>query len=128
MLGVTEDTIEDELCSDVCIDRTDDDRRDEDKCEGRFLRPRFRKRTDDRCCGVLAKIMVSHSRGDAEEDQLHNGEGGESLGEVLRPSHLGDKRGVLVGDQRTLTLTFERLTRIWPTHKNVILLQYQHIV
>ncbi len=94
MSRISEDPFVKELASNVGVDRSDDQCRDEDESESRLPCPGFGEGTDDGCSGVLTRVLVPDSGGDAEEDDFHPGESSEGFGEIGGVAHLGNEGGV----------------------------------
>lgn len=92
--GLAQNTLEDKLGRNVGVERADDDGRDKHERESRLPSPRFRKRSDNGSCRILAAVIVADSSSDGEKNELGNGQCSESLGEILGSLHLSDERRV----------------------------------
>lgn len=109
--------LEDELGSDIAIDGTDNDGRNQNEGEGRLSLPRLEKRSDGRGSRVLAKVVVSDSCCNGEQDDLHDGQEGKSLREVARFLHLADKGGVQdLADPQEGDAADQHLYHCWLTY------------
>lgn len=94
VLGLAQNTLEDKFGSDVGVEGSNDNSWDKHERESRLPSPRFRERSDNRSCRILAGVVVADSSSDGEKNELGNGQCSEGLGEILGSSHLGDKRRI----------------------------------
>lgn len=92
--GLAQNTLEDKLGSNIGVEGANDDSGDKHEREGRLPSPRFRERSDNRSCRILARVVVADSSSDGEKNKLGNGQCSEGLREILGSSHLGDKRRI----------------------------------
>lgn len=90
VLCAEEDSREQVLGDNRSVEDTDDDSSGEDESKSDLLEDRS-KGSDSGGCGVLAGVSVNDNTGDAEKDELGDGDGVESLGELSRILHLGDE-------------------------------------
>jgi hypothetical protein len=77
--------------ADVCVDDTNDESGDNDKCKGSLLVCDNSQATECRCRGVLPEVSEPNGWGNDEEESGHAGQNGEGLGEILWLLHLGDE-------------------------------------
>lgn len=94
VLGLAQNTLEDKFGSDVGVEGSNDNSWDKHERESRLPSPRFRERSDNRSCRILAGVVVADSSSDGEKNELGNGQCSEGLGEILGSSHLSDKRRI----------------------------------
>lgn len=94
VLGLAQNTLEDKFGSDVGVEGSNDNSWDKHERESRLPSPRFRERSNNRSCRILAGVVVADSSSDGEKNELGNGQCSEGLGEILGSSHLGDKRRI----------------------------------